>query len=94
MQDENSRRAVTIHLSEQMRKLRKQRGYKQADIAPFLYVDRSAYTCYESGRTRPSLETLVRLAHFYDVSLEYLLGLPENKIVHVLYRAGIVNIPE
>lgn len=46
----------------------------QAELSKALNLDRSTYTYYELGYTRPPLETLVRISRAYDVSLEVLLG--------------------
>lgn len=58
----------------QLRKLRKFYGYTQQEIAEKLYMERSAYTYYETGRTQPRIDILIQLADLYDVSLDCLLG--------------------
>lgn len=70
---------VTIRLPERMRKLRRGNGYTQAEIAASLSIHRSTYAYYEIGKTRPTLEMLALLARFYDVPLEYLLGVEEEE---------------
>lgn len=64
---------VTIHLAEQMRKLRKQQKWTQAEVASVISMDRSTYSYYETAQIRPSLENLVKLAKIYHVTLEYLI---------------------
>lgn len=70
---------ITIRLPERMRKLRRGNGYTQAEIAAALSIHRSTYAYYEIGKTRPTLEMLTLLARFYDVSLEFLLGVEEDE---------------
>ncbi|WP_018131374.1 helix-turn-helix domain-containing protein [Effusibacillus pohliae] len=51
------------------------RGTKtQQEVADALGISRARYAHYESGRNEPDLDTLVRLADYYHVSLDYLLG--------------------
>jgi len=49
-------------------------GYKQEDIARALNLTASSYGYYERGENEPSLDTLHQVAVFYQVSLDYLLG--------------------
>lgn len=70
---------ITIRLPERMRKLRRWNGYTQAEIAAALSIHRSTYTYYETGKTRPTLETLTLLTRFYGVPLEFLLGVEEDE---------------
>ena len=45
----------------------------QAQMAVLLEVDRSAYSCYETGKTRPDYEKLIKISRFYQVSIDDLL---------------------
>ena len=51
-----------------VRRLRKESGMTQQQLADYLHVDRSTYAYYESGRTKLSIDVMVKLAHFYRVS--------------------------
>ena len=55
-----------------LRYLRKQLGLSQYALAKKLGLSRATYANYETGFTRPSLETLIHIADFYGVSLDYL----------------------
>ena len=57
-----------------MEKLRKERKLSQNDMAKFLGITRQGYGNYESGARRPDNETLQKLADFFEVSTDYLLG--------------------
>lgn len=50
------------------------RKLTQKDVALFLGVDRSTYNKYETGDSEPNFDTICRLADFFDVSVEYLMG--------------------
>ncbi|MEK4973605.1 helix-turn-helix transcriptional regulator [Niallia sp. FSL R7-0648] len=60
-------------LSEQLLKLRKEAKKTQEDIANLLGITRPAYTAYESGKRQPDYDSLIKLAEYYDVSLDFLL---------------------
>jgi len=62
---------VTIH--ENLRQLRLQRGLTQEQVAGQLNVTRQALSSYESGRTRPDIDTLMKLAAIYEIDLEGIL---------------------
>ncbi|MGB9661248.1 MAG: helix-turn-helix domain-containing protein [Moorellaceae bacterium] len=61
-------------LTERLRKLREQAGLTQEELAKLLGVERSTISRYESGNRDPSSEMLDRLAKFFNVSVDYLLG--------------------
>lgn len=66
---------VEIRLPFMLKLLRRIHYLTQAELSRALNLDRSTYAYYEIGRARPPLETLVRIARAYGVSLEVLLGL-------------------
>lgn len=54
--------------------LRTEKQLSQEDIARFLKITRQAYSRYERGEREANYETLNKLATFFDVSIDYLLG--------------------
>ena len=74
----------------QLRRLRKIYGYTQQEVAKKLYMDRSAYAYYELGKSQPRIETLIRLANLYNISVDYLLGRrkgwSDNELAYRIYR--------
>lgn len=54
--------------------LRKERGLTQAELAGLVHLQRSTLSGYETEGKEPSYETLCRLAEFFDVTTDYLLG--------------------
>ena len=54
--------------------LRKQHNLSQQDIAEKLNISQQAYAHYENGKRMPNIETLIKIADFYNVSLDYLTG--------------------
>ena len=69
----------TIRLTTQLRYLRGYNAVTQREIADALCIDRSTYAYYELGETQPSLLMLVRLAKLYDVTTDFLLGIPQKE---------------
>ena len=62
-----------------IRQLREARGLTQADVADELMCDQSLYSKYERGVRSLPLESAVRLAKYYGVSLDHLVGLTKVK---------------
>lgn len=53
-------------------------GYTQKEVADLLKINRNTLAGYEIGRTQPDYETLGKLADFYEVSTDWLLGTKGN----------------
>ena len=64
---------------ENIRSLRVDGGYTQKQIAEYLGVSQNTYSQYEIGVLNYSVDTLIRLADFYNVSLDYLVGRTDTK---------------
>ncbi len=63
---------------ERIREMREERYLTQQNIADFLHVAQRTYADYESGKTRIPVERLIRLAKFYDVSVDYISGVSNH----------------
>lgn len=59
---------------QKLKELRIERGKTQKDLAVLLSVTQQTYSDYEVGRTNPTPDALVKLADFFEVSTDYLLG--------------------
>ena len=68
-------------LGDRLRKLRKEKGIQIVEVAEYLGISRQGYGNYENGTREPSMAILVKLADFYEVSADYLLGREEQKFV-------------
>lgn len=64
-------------LAARLRELRRERELTQSDLAKAILVPRVTYTHYELGKRTPDLDTIIQLARFFDVTLDYLLGISE-----------------
>ncbi len=56
--------------------LRESAKISQADVAKILGITQSNYSRYELGTATPTLPNLLKLADFYNVTLDYLVGRP------------------
>lgn len=61
-----------------IRDLREDRDLKQRKIAELLLCDQSLYSKYERGERELPLHLAIQLAEFYDVSVDYLVGLTDE----------------
>ena len=57
-------------MKNQLKKLRKNRGWSQADLARALKISRQAVNGFESGKFTPSLEMAFKIASVFDVAIE------------------------
>lgn len=59
--------------------LRKERKLRQEDMAKQLGIARTTYAMYEQGNREPDYNTLIKIATFFEVSIDYLLGTTEMR---------------
>ncbi|MBQ6946199.1 MAG: helix-turn-helix transcriptional regulator [Ruminococcus sp.] len=64
---------------ERIRNLREDRDLRQQDLADYLNCSQVAYSRYELGMRDIPTDTLIKLAEFYDTSVDYLLSLTDEK---------------
>ncbi len=64
---------------ERIRDLREDNDLKQKDLAGYLSVDQSTYSDYENGRINVPVDMLIKIAEYYNVSLDYLVGRSNTK---------------
>lgn len=63
-----------MSVSSNLRRLRLERGMTQEQVAQQLGVTRQALSSYESGRTRPDIDTLARLCGIYGTDLDEIVS--------------------
>ena len=63
-----------IDINNKLLEWREFYGYKQRQVAEAIGVNRATYANYECGRRSPDIEGLVKLATFYGISLNELVG--------------------
>ena len=60
--------------AQKLTSARKNAGYSQIEASNLLNIKRSTIASYETGRTQPDIESLGRMADFYCVSADWLIG--------------------
>jgi transcriptional regulator with XRE-family HTH domain len=61
-----------------LRGLLEQANIKQGDLASFCSVQRQSVAQWKDGNTRPDILSLRKIAEFFNVSADYLLGISDN----------------
>ncbi|HWQ70976.1 MAG TPA: helix-turn-helix transcriptional regulator [Desulfitobacteriaceae bacterium] len=64
---------------QRLRDLREDRDLNQQTLADLLNVNQTTYSRYESGTLDIPSVSLIKLAKFYGTSIDYLLGLTDNR---------------
>lgn len=61
-----------------LKNIREDKNITQAEIANILNCKQNTYQQYESGKRQIPLEALIKLAKFYDTSIDYLLEITDE----------------
>ena len=69
---------VIIMQFKNLRGIREDKDIKQKDIAKYLNVSQNTYSQYETGVISLTAEILIKLADYYNVSIDYLLDRTNN----------------
>lgn len=64
---------------ENIRNLREDHDKKQQEIADYLHIKQTTYSKYELGKINIPIDTLMKLADYYNVTVDYLLGRADKK---------------
>lgn len=66
--------------SERLKQLRKDTNSTQLDVAKAANISDRAYRNLESGTSVPNLDTLLSISYYFNVSLDYLVGLTDDPV--------------
>ena len=69
---------MVIFMYKQIRNLREDRDLLQKDVAEYLNCSQVCYSRYELGTSDIPTEALIKLARFYNTSIDYLLGMTDE----------------
>lgn len=79
---------------ERIRNLREDRDLTQTEIAEILNCSQRIYSNYERGDVDIPTEILIALAHYHNTSIDYLLGLTDERTPYPREKTGIFeNFP-
>ena len=65
-------------LFKRIRDLREDRDIPQRKMAEYLQIHQTTYSDYELGNLNVPVDILIKLAKYYDTSIDYLVGLTDN----------------
>jgi len=63
---------------ERLKELRNRKNLLQKNVADMLGIHERQYRRYEAGVIHPPMKKLVELCNFYEVTIDYLLGLSDD----------------
>ena len=69
-------------MKNNLKELRKSKGYTQIALQMKTGIEQALLSKFENGERVPPTETLLRLAEFYDVSIDYILCRTDNPRVN------------
>lgn len=70
-------------LNENIKKLRVARGINQVEFAKILGVSKQCVSNWENDNVVPSIDMLCRIADYFGVSTDYLLGRSDERVIEV-----------
>lgn len=67
-------------LGQRIKFLRIEKGLTQADLAQILFSTKTTISNYETGYSTPDLDTLLKIADYFNVTMDYLLGRVDKRV--------------
>jgi len=80
-----------MSIGERLTRLREERGYLQRDVADKIGIAPNTLSGYERNLRSPDPNTLVKLAKFYGVSVDHILGIETSNIYLSLAKEAEIN---
>lgn len=71
---------IIMKIGSNLKKLRKEKGATQTEIATFLGIRQNTYSQYESDSRQPDIDTLVKLSAYYNTSVDVIVGLSIKEV--------------
>ena len=69
--------------NERLKELREDKDLTQSKVAHDLNIDQRSISFYEKGKFEPNLDTLINFSIYFGVSVDYLLGLTNEKAMYL-----------
>lgn len=76
---------------KRLKELRDERELNQEQIGKLFHVQKSAVSKWEKGMNSPDIETITRLADYFDVSTDYLLGITDKRKPNHLTKEDMIR---
>lgn len=68
-----------MQIYNRIRDLREDHDLTQVECAKIAYISKNTYIRYERGEIEPKFDVIIRLAKYYNVSIDYIAGLTNDK---------------
>lgn len=81
-EDQNVRNHV-YDFGLRLKELREKRGLSQVEVARRIHIDKNTISRYERNIRNPQFDILVKLAVFYNASLDYILGIADRTNIYI-----------
>ena len=82
--------------AERLKELRKEAHLTQIELAKRLAIGQSSYADWERGKKNPTQENLIKIAQFFNVPLDYLVGNSDKKDeldnIELLFRMNSIGL--
>lgn len=65
-----------------LKELRKKKGISQLRLATELHTTQNTISRYETGEREPGIDELIKIADYFNVSVDYLIGRTENPAIN------------
>lgn len=69
---------MQLSLGEKIRNLREDRDLSQTQLGEAVHMTQRKISYIECGKYEPSVDDIIALCHYFQVSADYLLGLPDK----------------
>ena len=87
-------RGDNVKFPEILKQLRNEKGLYQKELASILGVSRPTITQYENGTRTPDQNTLLEIAEYFSVSLDFLTGRTEERSSADKIKSALAGDPE
>ena len=94
--DMTEKTEANVKYNERIKSLRQSKSITQSKLAKELSIAKTTLAAYEQGKSEPSINTILKLADFFNVSIDYLLGRTNIKSpnVEISYMANYLGLSE
>lgn len=75
-----------MQYGDRLKRLRESMGLSQKELTDRLSLNRSTYARYETSSTQPDFDTLKKLADFFGVTTDYILGRTQSNLPKLTYK--------
>lgn len=80
----------SMKFNERLKKLRKSKNLTQTELGNYLNYGYTAISNYETGKNQPSIADLIKIAKYFNVTVDYLLCLSDiSNPYELIYKDGI-----